>query len=190
MMSTGEKVKLAVLTSGVVATWAGVITLAITQLDDNPDSWLLALLAGGIAGMLSFLIALLRLGSPVKMLPGERKYHSLGPVRIELESNNGRTVQIIDLPASPEQLQALGRGILAGGTMTEARWTGAGGIFTRAEFVRLRDEMIRRNLAHWSSPGTPARGVLLSPSGRAIMRRLAESPTPEPGQSLRNALYD
>lgn len=45
--------------------------------------------------------------------------------------------------------------------------------FTRAEFRALVGEMLRRNLAAWNNPKTPARGVTLTPQGRAGQENLS-----------------
>ena len=94
-------------------------------------------------------------------------------VRVEIPSNEGRTLQLADLPANLDQLIALGAGLVEGASMTEARWIGRGRPFTRGEFIALRDELIRRGFARWNSPGTPARGVLPTKKGLAIMRHFA-----------------
>jgi hypothetical protein len=97
----------------------------------------------------------------------------VSPVRVELAQDNGRKLNLIDLPATVEQLTALADGLLTGASLSESTWTGAHGPFTRAEFSQLRAEMIKRKLAAWNNPGTPARGAALTPSGRAVMRTFA-----------------
>lgn len=105
-------------------------------------------------------------------------------VRVELAENNGARLNLIDLPASAEQLAALASGLLTGASLSESTWAGGRGLFTRAEFSQLRAELLRRGLARWNSPGTPARGAALTPAGRAVMREFAmltdgqPSPTP------------
>lgn len=93
-------------------------------------------------------------------------------VRVELAEDKGR-MKIINLPASVDQLTALAAGLLSGATFAESTWTGAGQPFTRAEFAGLRAELIKRGLAAWNNPGTPARGVGLTAAGRAVMRQFA-----------------
>lgn len=96
-------------------------------------------------------------------------------VRVELaqETDGARRLNLIDLPASADQLAALAHGLLTGASLSESTWTGGRGLFTRAEFSQLRAELLRRKLAAWNSPGTPARGASLTPSGRAVMRQFA-----------------
>lgn len=91
-------------------------------------------------------------------------------VRVELKDD--RTTQLIDLPASPAQLDSLAAGILAGKGLTVAGWVGIGKPFTRGQFETLRDVLINRNLARWIN-GSKAAGCELTPAGRAVIRRLA-----------------
>ncbi len=103
----------------------------------------------------------------------------LPPIRVEVARENG--MDLVDLPATPEQLISLAQSVLSGGSLSEASWTGSGAPFTRAEFAALRNELIRRGLATWNNPHTPARGFALTAPGRAVMRRFASlSPTPTP----------
>ena len=107
-------------------------------------------------------------------------------VRVEVTKDDGRTLEFIDLPANPDQLISLARGVLEGQTLSESAWTGAGQPFTRAEFSSLRGELIRRGLACWNNPQTPARGVSLTRGGMAAMRTFAcmtDLPTPQVSQS-------
>jgi len=94
-------------------------------------------------------------------------------VRVELSRDEGRHVQLIDLPATLDQLATLAGGLLSGATLSESQWTGAGAIFTRSQFAELRAALIGRGLAAWNNPSTPARGVALTRPGLAAMRHFA-----------------
>lgn len=95
------------------------------------------------------------------------------PVRIELLYPNG--ADFIDLPVSMDKLTALARGLSSGASFTEASWCGGSNkVFSRAEFVQLRDEMLRRGLLELNSPSTAARGYRLTRGGAACVRYLAE----------------
>lgn len=94
-------------------------------------------------------------------------------IRVVLEQQGGREVDFIDLPARPEQLQALASGITQGRTFALTAWAGT---FTRPEFEGLRDELIKRGLARWANERSHNQGIVLTPAGRAVMRRLAEQP--------------
>jgi len=101
------------------------------------------------------------------------------PVKVYIEQDQGRHVDIIDLPAEPRQLTAFADGVLTGRSLSQAAWIGRGQPFSRSEYDALRDEMIRRGLAQWRSPGEPAQGWELLASGRAMLRHFAsDAPTP------------
>jgi len=100
------------------------------------------------------------------------------PVRVEIQERQGRTLRFVDLPAKPDQIARLAAGVLGGRSFSEASWTGRGRPFSRRQFARLRDEMIRRGLAMWVRPRAHAQGVELTAAGRAVFRRLADRPTP------------
>jgi hypothetical protein len=100
-------------------------------------------------------------------------------VRVELVQDDGHRGDYIDLPASPEQLQVLGSGLVQGQPFSVAAWTGRNRPFTRNEFETLRVELFTRGLVRWSSPHAKAQGVELTPAGRAIFRRLATPPPDE-----------
>lgn len=96
-------------------------------------------------------------------------------VRVEMIESGGRAGEFIDLPISPGKLRQLATGLMNGKSFTEAAWCGSGGIFTRAEFAKLRDEMLRRKLIMLNSPSTPARGYSLTAGGKACIRYLAST---------------
>jgi len=96
----------------------------------------------------------------------------LPPVRIELVEDQGKHTTYADLPF-PDRLPSLAAGLLAGRQFAQSAWTGHLGIFSRAEFDQLRDEMVRRGLAAWKNESAKAQGCELTAAGRAVMRRLA-----------------
>jgi len=99
-------------------------------------------------------------------------------VRIEMASDNGRVMRYVELPVPPNKLKALASGLLSGKSFTEAAWCGSSGIFSRAEFVQLREEMCKRGLLELNSPGYPARGYSLTRGGYAAIQYLAQVDTP------------
>ena len=102
------------------------------------------------------------------------------PVRVELSSNKGRTMQFVDLPADVDQLIQLGAGLVEGLSFTEAEWCGAGAPFSRNQFVRLRSAMIQRGLAAWNSTANNARGARVTGKGMALCRHFASMTTYPP----------
>ena len=97
-------------------------------------------------------------------------------VKIELGQihEGSRQLDIIDLPATPDQLRTLAQGVLAGRTFAEDVW--APGLFSKPAFSKLRDEMVSRGLARWKNPNAHAQGVEPTAAGKAILRKLAEIP--------------
>lgn len=114
--------------------------------------------------------------------PAERQ-----SVRVELSHDNGRRVEFIELPVSTEKLSEFAAGVLDGRGLTESAWIGSGGIFTRAEFVRLRDELVRRGLLTWCNPHERSRGTELTHAGTAAFRYLAELHSPTQAGSVQYA---
>lgn len=103
-------------------------------------------------------------------------------VRVEVAQEGGRVVRYLDLPGDPDRLAVLARGVLAGRPLSEATWCGAGRPFSRGEFADLRAELLRAGLARWRNPQAPAQGVILTPAGRAVLRRLAQGEPPTPAR--------
>lgn len=109
-------------------------------------------------------------------------------IRIELMSDGGNTAQFLELPVEPSKMYALCRGLMDGVSFTEAYWCGGSqSTFTRGEFVKLRDEMLRRGLLMLNSNNASARGYRLTNVGRAVVRYLATT-TPPP--SLESRIID
>jgi len=181
MKKTDELVAGAVLIpllqSGITAGGAALLTLAICMQMDATKPFAYALLAGAVI----FVVAWLGLMDRWYRLMGfESNPPPSRPFRVELAV--GRSTLIYSLPASQEQLTTLARAVLSGATLNELSFSS---IFTRSEWRQLRDELIRRNLAAWRNPGAPAQGVVLTRTGEAVMRYLADtSPTLKPGHGV------
>lgn len=172
------------LAAGVVGAIAGA---SIGFVLDSPH--LLKFAAGGLAAglLLAFVYAFKRLFYFVEIALGvdlngdgfqgepepEPEPRSVHEMRVILEEDQGRHIEFIDLPHA-DRLPVLAAGLLAGRSFNQAAWTGAGGLFSRAEFDQLRDVLIERGLAAWKNPNSRAQGVELTAAWRAVMRRLAE----------------
>ncbi len=143
-------------------------------------------LAIWLSGVLAWRRAVYGDNEPI-YYPAPRIVEPARSVHVELSQtqDGAHRLNFIDLPARYDQLEILARGLLDGATLSEAQWSGGQGVFTRAEFSQLRAELIRRGLARWNNPNTPARGAALTPAGRAVMRQfsmMAESPPPPRGR--------
>jgi hypothetical protein len=179
---TGVIVGFLAYSAGLWAGWLNTQYMALTAgIAGAATIWLTSLRRWQRAAFPELLLPTL----PANDDPEPEYYEPVG-VRVEMASEDSRQLKFIDLPASIDQLVTLAQGLLTGGaTLSESQWTGSGGIFTRAEFAALRSEMIRRGLATWNSPGTPARGVSLTPPGRAAMRHFASMAGASPTLSRR-----
>lgn len=98
--------------------------------------------------------------------------------RIEISENEGRRVQFLDLPVSVERLSIMAGRLLEGVTFSEGNMIGSDNLFNRREFKMIQADFVKRGLFEWNSPGTVARGVKLTKSGRAVMRQLAGDHSP------------
>lgn len=97
-------------------------------------------------------------------------------VHVEVSDLNERQWRFMDLPGTPEALQELARGVLAGKTLAEAEWTGTGRPYTRNEFRDLRAQLLERGIVTWRNEKHPAQGVELTRPGRAVFEQLARTP--------------
>lgn len=172
------------VTGFLFAVLAGALALWLDV--DTRRALLFGLAAGGLAAVVTWtsgLRAWRRSAYPEPYQPEPTQIRAKAePVRVEIVQDHGRHVDFIDLPATTDQLITLAQSVLAGGSLSEAAWTGSNGLFTRAEFANLRNELIKRGLAAWNNPHTPARGVTLTRGGLAAMRTFAamgagDSPT-------------
>lgn len=93
-------------------------------------------------------------------------------VRVELVTNDGHWVDWLNLPLSLETVTEAARALLGNGYNT-SNLGGAGRALTRAQSETLRDWLIKHELATWRRAGAHTAGWDLTPSGRALMRRLA-----------------
>jgi len=169
---------LPLLQSLVTGILSSGIVCAIAALTDYPRWQLAGLLGGTAAACLQWILSLAiwrnaQLSDARPFYPAQAEEEAEQPAPLRVEVTEGRSTKLIDLPASQEQIIPLAVGLLSGQSLSEAAWTGSGAPFTRSEFSRLRGELIRRGLAAWNNPKTPARGATLTAPGRAVMRRYA-----------------
>jgi hypothetical protein len=101
-------------------------------------------------------------------------------VRIELTQPNegGHVTQIAELDVDPAKMGDLSRGLLAGASFSEAQWSGAGALFSRSQFRKVRDEFLKRGWLEWVNPEARAQGLQLTRSGTAVIRYFAQVEKP------------
>lgn len=96
-------------------------------------------------------------------------------LKLELKHSPSRT-QFLDLPYA-ERLPDFFRSIEGGAPLSESAWCGAGALFSKREFYTLRDELLKGGVIRFRNENAPAQGLTLTPSGKAVARYIAGSPT-------------
>ncbi len=102
-------------------------------------------------------------------------------LRIELTTTNEegfQSMEILDLPGDAHKLREFACAVLAGRAISLASWTGHGGLYSRREFIVLRDELLHRGWMAWRNPHAPAQGVMLTRKGREALERICQAPHP------------
>jgi hypothetical protein len=184
----------ALLIAAGVSVGAFVVTMVVTLWLAWP--WWLPFAVGGALGGLAFAIAAVLLTMDHRRLlwaaetltgvdidddnvigePGSQDV-----LRVELmdrNDGNHKRLTFIDLPGDRQQLATLAEGLLNGKGTGQAQWTGTAGPFSRSEYEAIRAELIGRGLATWINPDHHNQGWELTAAGRAVMRRIADRPTP------------
>lgn len=170
------------LITGVLAFCAG---LAVCALGGWP--WYYAAIGAGLVSLLAWLrfwgwwsLVILDVLTPdrVQLIDDPEPQAEPQTVKVIIQEHQGQDTQIIDLPATGDQLRALASGLDQGQSFNLGTWAGPGAPFTRSEFEQLRAELLRRGLLRCNTPGTPQRGYALTLPGVHVMRRLANPPTP------------
>lgn len=97
--------------------------------------------------------------------------------RIEIDVTDGQQRQLINLDTDiPLEKQIkFAKGVQRGKPLTEREWTGAGRLFTDAEFEELRDALMARGLAKWKNSRHRKQGWILTGRGEKVMQRLASA---------------
>lgn len=103
-------------------------------------------------------------------------------IKVQVRSEDGRTLTYGDLPVSLEKMVDFSKGILSGAPFSERQWSGSGALFSQGEFKSLRDALMSKGWARYRNPEFPQQGLEFSGPGRALLRTFANySPTPYVG---------
>lgn len=100
------------------------------------------------------------------------------PLRVDITEDDGRSVRFAYLPAPSDKLQKMASMILSGSNFSESFFVGSGKLFTRSQFAELRGVMLKRGLLEWNNPSSPARGVVFTKTGLAVIRHLSKMAPP------------
>jgi len=104
----------------------------------------------------------------------------LQTIQVEIKENKGHTLQYPNLGIPDEQLLQFAKGLQTNGNLAEGRWSGGGALFSKPDFIRLRERLIEQRLAKWVNPNAHAQGAELTAKGKAVFRAIAHhSPTAE-----------
>jgi hypothetical protein len=83
----------------------------------------------------------------------------------------------MDLQISREQITTIARLLQRDDNFSAARLAGKGKPLSRAEFEHIRDKWVESGLVRWNNPRAHAQGAMLSPAGRALIKKLANTET-------------
>jgi hypothetical protein len=170
-----------------------IVSLIVAFMADAMDlfSWPILLGVLTFAGMWLFLLGRWIKQTDIEMLLGRdlNNDHVIGKpaaprlVKVQIshiKEDGHYQVDLIDLPATDEQLFALATGLLRGISFADREWTpqSAGRPFSVNEFRDLRSVMLKRGLLDLKNRKAPQQGYGLTEAGRALMEELAEGYSP------------
>lgn len=151
---------------------------------------LIALALGGVfwhwataITLFTWLILIIRWGDLVREVihPSPDPLPDPPTIKIAVVAEDHRSGMLAELKGyNLVDLIELARGLESGATFSESSWTGSNRPFTRSQFHTLRNIFLSRGWAVWRSPSTPARGIILSPQGKAVTRYLSSVQIPTP----------
>jgi len=92
--------------------------------------------------------------------------------RIEDVTRHGNATQMryMDMPGGPERFAQWGAAILNGRSLGEARWTGLGRLYKKADYQEMRDELIDKEWAAWKKADHHASGWYITEKGELKLR--------------------
>jgi len=102
-------------------------------------------------------------------------------IRAETTDPNGNW-RFADIDADPDALIEFAKDILSGKTFAERTATGNG--LTQAQFGAMRDQFIEAGWARWNHPNRKQQGASLTRKGVALIRSIAESPSPNTSNTV------
>jgi len=81
--------------------------------------------------------------------------------------------QWVDFPVSRSKICEMASDIFHGSGFSESSMSGAGALFSRAEFNKIRDVMLRRELLQWKNEEHRNQGTEFTVTGWHVLRALA-----------------
>jgi len=98
-------------------------------------------------------------------------------LRLEVQTDGGRHWLLDELQTTRDKFNTWARAALAGRSLAQGAWTGAGGCFSRGEYDRLVAALVRAGILRYVNPNAHAQGLTLTAAGRATLRRITEEET-------------
>jgi hypothetical protein len=159
----------------------GFIATGYAQISGSKNVFQIALIGLGFGIILGFLWGAIVWADRVepREVPPKKSYE-LQSIRVELrESNDGYAqVQWVQLPEgiSMEQLRFVADKVVLHNAAFGHSLCNRYGSISRPQFEALRDLFIERGWARWNNPKAHARGVIITPAGKAILKRFTTPP--------------
>jgi hypothetical protein len=164
----------------VTGLFSGLAACALGLLYKWDQASLTALAIGAVAALLTWTLAarhwqrVLELREGIDLQPDSLPGAEPESItRVTVVNQEGTSGDYLDLPCNKDQLITLAAGLLRGESFSLGAWTGRGRPFSRAEFERLRAELLARGALEWRNQAAPAQGLALSAPGKALMRYYA-----------------
>ncbi len=167
----------------VTGALVGLLVLALAAWLRWPAAW--AGIAGAGAALLSWfawsgrMVAILEHRIAPGLASAARMTANPQTVDLRIHEERGAYLEgtFLDrLPVNEQTLAALAGMVLAGGSLTTSQIT-ASGLLSRPTWEALRDRFISAGLLSWRS-GNRQYGVIITPRGWAVFRRLADPGSP------------
>jgi hypothetical protein len=170
----------------ITGLFSGLAAWALGLLNNWDQAGLTALAIGAGVALLTWTIAarhwqrVLELSEGIDLQPDSLPGAEPESItRVTVVNQEGTSGEFLDLPCNQDQLITLAAGLLRGQSFSLGTWTGRGRPFSRADFERLRSELLARGALEWRNQAAPAQGLTLSVPGKALMRyyaRMASDP--------------
>jgi hypothetical protein len=159
--------------------FVGLSAAAVVMVYRAPWQWALA--AGGAGAAACFVWLLTRViseGKPTpkpKTPPAVKQYNTTQlAVTVQEPKSPYHWGVFMDLPIDDEQLERVCAILNRDPRYDGARLYGPGRPMSRGEFEQVRDIWIQRGIVQWVNDRAHQQGAILSPVGRASVRRVTE----------------
>lgn len=152
----------------------GYITVAWSYFAHSNAPWANGALTSSATAVIAWIMGMAWWRSKIAIyLPTPQ---ATGRVKLEWQENDGRTLHFDELPATPEQLEQIGKMVLAGTTLSQGNMLKVFG-GSRPAVQQFQAALIRQGYARWRNAQAPTQGI---ESTRRGMRMFAQIIAPSP----------